>query len=72
MQIFLSWTQIVICIVLILSVLFQDSKNAPQTTYGGNSQTYFKPRGTQAFLNNLTKISGIALLAVSIISLIVK
>lgn len=72
MQNFLSWTQLIICLVLIISVLFQDSKNAPQTSYGSNSQTYFKPRGKEAFLNNLTKISGVALFAISIISLMIK
>lgn len=72
MQNFLTWAQLITCVVLVLSVLFQDSKNAPQTSYGGNSQTYFKPRGKEAFLNNLTKISGICLFAISIASLMVK
>lgn len=72
MQIFLTWAQLIVCIILILSVLFQDSKNAPQTSYGNNSQAYFKPRGKEAFLNNLTKISGVCLFVISIASLIVK
>lgn len=72
MQNFLLWVQIITSVVLIISVLFQDSKNAPQSSYGGSSQSYFKPRGKEAFLNNLTKISGVVLFAVSIASLIIK
>lgn len=72
MQNILIWLQIAICVILILSVLFQDSKNAPQNSFSGANQAYFKPRGKEAFLNNLTKISGIALFAISIASLIIK
>lgn len=72
MQNFLMWAQIITCIILIMSILFQDTKGAPQTSYGGNNQAYFKPRGKEAFLNNLTKVSGISLFAISIISLVLK
>lgn len=71
MQNLLTWIQIIICIILIISVLLQDTKNAPQMSYGNNNQTYFKPRGKEAFLNNITKISGISLFVVSVLSLIV-
>ena len=71
MQNALLWIQIIVCSILIISILFQDSKNAPQTSYGNNTQTYFKPRGKEAFLNNLTKVSGTALFVVSIVSLFV-
>lgn len=71
MQNVLIWLQIIICLILIISVLLQDSKNSPQMSYGNNNQTYFKPRGKEAFLNNLTKISGISLFVVSVVSLII-
>lgn len=72
MQTFLTWAQLITCVILILSVMFQDSKNAPQMYGGNNNQNYFKPRGKEAILNNLTKMSGIALFSISIISLIIK
>lgn len=72
MQNTLLWIQIIASIFLIVSVLFQDSKNAPQSSYGVNSNVYFKPRGKEAFFGNLTKISATVLFIVSIISLIVK
>lgn len=72
MQNFLTWAQLIICVILTISVLFQDSKNAPQTSYGNNNQSYFKPRGKEALFNNITKISGICLFGISIASLIVK
>lgn len=72
MQNFLTWIQMIICIILTISILLQDSKNAPQTSYGNNNQSYFKPRGKEAFLNNITKISGVCLFAISVISLIIK
>lgn len=71
MQNILSWMQIITCVLLILSVLFQDSKTGNQSMYSSN-QSYFKPRGKEAFLNNLTKICGFALFAISVASLIIK
>lgn len=69
MQNILSWIQIVTCVILIISVLFQDSKSNNQSLYGVNNQKYFKPKGKEAILNNITKISGFTLFLVSIISL---
>ena len=72
MENILSWIQIVTCVILIISVLFQDSKSNNQSIYGGNSnQKYFKPKGKEAFFNNLTKLSGFTLFVVSITSLFI-
>lgn len=53
----LIWIEIIIAIVLTISVLFQESKTSPTPSYG-NLNHKFKPRGKEAFFNNLTKISG--------------
>ena len=66
----LMWSQIGISVLLMLSVLFQDSKNAPQTVYGGN--TNFKPKGKEAFFNNLTKITGTLLFINAFALILVK
>ena len=70
MQNILSWIQIVTCVVLILSVLFQDTKTNNQPLYGGANQKYFKPKGKEAILNNLIKLCGFILFVASIISLV--
>lgn len=72
MQNFLTWAQIIVCAILIISVLFQDSKNNNHSMSNSANQAYFKPRGKEAFLNNITKISGFSLFVISIASLIIK
>lgn len=72
MRSFLIWIQIITCLILIISVLLQDSKNAPQISQSSSNQSYFKPRGKEAFLNNVTKLSGITLFTISVLSLIIK
>ena len=50
--------QIFLSIVMIIVVLPQQSKqNQPQVFIeDSSSQTYFKPKGKEAFLNKMTKI----------------
>lgn len=59
---------IIIAFVLIISTVLQETKNAPIPNYGENSNS-FKPKGKQAFLNNLTKVFG-ALLFINAILLL--
>lgn len=52
--------QIVISIILVVSILPQDSKSAVPTEFGGEgTQSYFKPKGKEAFLGRVTKISAV-------------
>ncbi len=56
----LMGVQVVLSVILVLSILPQDTKNAVSTEFGGEgSQTYFKPKGKEAFLARLTKISAV-------------
>ena len=53
----LMGVQVVLAIVLILSIMPQDTKSAVPSQYGGEgNQSYFKPKGKQAFLLKSTKI----------------
>jgi len=52
--------QVVLGIVLILAIMPQDSKSAVPSQYGGEgNQSYFKPKGKEAFLGRVTKISAV-------------
>lgn len=53
----LMWSSIVVSIILIISVFLQDTKSTPTPDYGHNNKN-FKPKGKEAVLNNITKISG--------------
>ena len=65
--------QIVLAIVLILSIMPQDTKSAVPSQYGGQeSQSYFKPKGKEAFLSRVTKISAILFFINAIVMLLVK
>ena len=65
--------QIVLAIVLILSIMPQDTKSAVPSQYGGEgNQSYFKPKGKEAFLARVTKISAILFFINAIIMLLVK
>lgn len=57
---FLMGLQMVLAIVLIVTVMGQDTKSAVPSQYGGEgSQSYFKPKGKEAFLARVTKIAGV-------------
>ena len=52
--------QIVLSIILVASILPQGSKSAVPTEFGGEgTQSYFKPKGKEAFLGRVTKISAV-------------
>ena len=56
----LTVLQVIICLVLILSVLFQSGKNAGLGDIGGAAETFFgknKARSMDAKLEKVTKLS---------------
>ena len=56
----LMGVQVVLAIVLILSIMPQDTKSAVPSQYGGEgNQSYFKPKGKEAFLGRVTKIAAV-------------
>ena len=69
----LMGVQVVLAIVLILSIMPQDSKNAVPTEFGGEgTQSYFKPKGKEAFLSRVTKITSVLFFLNAIALLLVK
>ncbi|MEG0842994.1 MAG: preprotein translocase subunit SecG [Romboutsia sp.] len=57
---FLMGLQMVLAVVLIVVVMGQDTKSAVPSQYGGEgNQSYFKPKGKEAFLGRITKIAGV-------------
>ena len=50
--------QVALGIALIIVIMPQENKTAMPSQYGAEgNQTYFKPKGKQAFLNKVTKDS---------------
>ena len=69
----LMGVQIVLAVVLILSIMPQDTKSAVPSQYGGEgNQSYFKPKGKEAFLGRVTKIAAVLFFINSIAMLLVK
>ncbi|WP_338658007.1 preprotein translocase subunit SecG [Paraclostridium sordellii] len=65
--------QIVISIILVASILPQDSKSAVPTEFGGEgTQSYFKPKGKEAFLGRVTKISAVLFFLNALALVIIK
>lgn len=64
----LMWSSIIIAVTLIISVFLQDTKTSPAPNCGNNNKN-FKPKGKEAVLNNLTKISGVLLFVNAILLL---
>ena len=57
---FLMGLQMVLAVVLIFTVMGQDTKSAVPSEFGGEgSQSYFKPKGKEAFLARITKIADV-------------
>ena len=53
----LMGVQVVLAIVLILSIMPQDTKSAVPSQYGGEgNQSYFKPKGKEAFLGKIAAV----------------
>lgn len=69
----LMGVQVVLAIVLILSIMPQDTKSAVPSQYGGEgNQSYFKPKGKEAFLVRVTKIAAALFFINAIAMLLVK
>ncbi len=69
----LMGVQVVLAIVLILSIMPQDTKSAVPSQYGGEgNQSYFKPKGKEAFLGRVTKIAAALFFINAIAMLLVK
>ena len=69
----LMGVQVVLAIVLILSIMPQDTKSAVPSQYGGEgNQSYFKPKGKEAFLGRVTKIAAVLFFINEIAMLVVK
>ncbi len=70
---FLMGVQIVLSIVLVLAILPQDTKSAVPTEFGGEgTQAYFKPKGKEAFLARVTKITAVLFFLNAMALLLVK
>lgn len=71
--IILMGVQVVLSIALIVSVMLQDTKGAVPSQYGGEgNQSYFKPKGKEAFLGRVTKISAVIFFLNAIVMLLLK
>ena len=58
----LMGVQVVLCIAMIACVIPQDTKSAVPSQFGGEgNQSYFKPKGKEAFLARATKVVGVLL-----------
>ena len=69
----LMGVQVVLAIVLILSIMPQDTKSAVPSQYGGEgNQSYFKTKGKEAFLGRVTKIAAVLFFINAIAMLLVK
>ena len=68
----LMGVQVVLAIVLILSIMPQDTKSAVPSQYGEGNQSYFKPKGKEAFLGRVTKIAAVLFFINAIAMLLVK
>lgn len=56
----LMGVQVVLAVVLIASIMPQDTKSAVPSQFGGEgNQSYFKPKGKEAFLGKVTKIAAV-------------
>lgn len=65
--------QAILSLVIIVSVMGQDTKSAVPSEFGGEgSQSYFKPKGKQAFLGRVTKIASILFFINAILMLLIK
>lgn len=69
----LMGVQVVLAVLLIVSIMPQDTKGALPSQFGGEgSQTYFKPKGKQAFLGRLTKITSVLFFLNALAMLLLK
>lgn len=69
----LMGVQVVLGVVLIASIMPQDTKSAVPSQFGGEgNQTYFKPKGKEAFLGRVTKITAVLFFINALAMLLIK
>ncbi|CEI71738.1 MULTISPECIES: preprotein translocase subunit SecG [Romboutsia] len=69
----LMGVQVVLSIILVVSIMPQDTKSAVPSQFGGEgNQSYFKPKGKEAFLARTTKVAGVLFFINAIAMLLVK
>lgn len=69
----LMGVQVVLAVVLIVSIMLQDTKSAVPSQYGGEgNQSYFKPKGKEAFLARATKIAAVLFFLNALVMLLLK
>lgn len=69
----LMGVQVVLAVVLIASIMPQDTKSAVPSQFGGEgNQSYFKPKGKEAFLGKVTKIAAVIFFLNAIAMLLIK
>ena len=69
----LMGVQVVLAIVLIGSIMPQDTKSAVPSQFGGEgTQSYFKPKGKEAFLGRVTKITAVIFFLNALAMLLIK
>lgn len=67
----LAIAQIVISVLLIGSILFQQQSAGSSAIFGGSGGTYFQRRGTEKFLFLSTIILGVIFFGLAILNLII-
>ncbi|MGL5348244.1 MAG: preprotein translocase subunit SecG [Peptostreptococcaceae bacterium] len=69
----LMGVQVVLAIVLIGSIMPQDTKSAVPSQFGGEgTQSYFKPKGKEAFLGRVTKTTAVLFFLNALAMLLIK
>jgi protein translocase SecG subunit len=70
MQIFLSAAQIIVSILLITVILFQNRGSGIGGALGGSSEVFYSRRGGEKFLFNAAVVLAVLFLALALIQII--
>lgn len=68
----LMGVQMVLSVILIVVVMNQDTKEAVKTEFTGDTQSYFKPKGKEAFLGNITRVVGVLFFINALVMLVAQ
>jgi protein translocase SecG subunit len=68
----ISVAQIVVCVLLVTAVLFQQRGSSLGSAYGGGGASYYAKRGFEKVLFNATIVLGILLAGLTIAALLIK
>lgn len=69
----LMGVQMLLAVILVCSIMPQDTKSAAPSQFGGEgTQSYFKPKGKQAFLSKITKTTSVLFFLNAIALLLIK